>query len=101
MFFKWYAERISKPSIQPACEDLKWFVKSMFDECKDEGRMGRQTAGETSASEPRREELVCAVGGIEPGGCRREGEGWGWHMPGFIPLHSAAFQCTELTCSGA
>lgn len=75
MFFKWYAERISKPSIQPACEDLKWFVKSMFDECKDEGRMGRQTAGETSASEPRREEPVCAVGGIEPGGCGREGRG--------------------------
>lgn len=54
LFFTSYAERIGNPYIQAGCEDLKWFVKSMFGACRDEGEMGK-TARETSASKPGRE----------------------------------------------
>lgn len=60
LFFKSYAERISNSQIQAGCEDLKWFVKSMFDECRDEGKMGK-TAGE-SAFEPQREKCMQGKG---------------------------------------
>lgn len=57
LFFKSYAERISNPWSQAGCEDLKWFVESMFGECRDEGKMGK-TARETGASKPGREKSV-------------------------------------------
>lgn len=49
------------------------------------------------------EKSPCVLWGASSPGAAggRGGEGWGWHTPGFIPLHSAAFQCTELTCFGA
>lgn len=55
------AEGISKPLIEPGCQDLQWFVKSVFDECIEmKGRWGDRWEGSwrDRRCEPGRE--VCA-----------------------------------------
>lgn len=41
LFDKCYAERICTPEIQPGWEDLRWFVKGVLDEHRDEEKAGR------------------------------------------------------------
>lgn len=76
---------------QPGREDLKWFVKSMFDECRDEGKMGRQTERQV-APEPGRAKPVYR-GRVT----RRWAErGWGSQLRGGSSL--GVQRCSSVRC---